>query len=149
MVTCDQGVTTQGEQSLKHAPSFWGNWSRGRSRCRAKSWSRELQIPPSYLPHTQNSSDWTDTLEFSGCMNLKLHQCIMSLETLQFAPHVLEGWICRMHKVKLRKMCVCVRESWWDSCGGYSAWIPQGFHTCVLVYFIFFSPCGITDGVCG
>lgn len=36
---------------------------------------------------------------------------------------------------------MCVWESWWDSCGGDSAQIPQGFHTCVLVYFFF--PCGI------
>lgn len=69
MVIFDQGVTTQGDQSLKHAPISEETGveagqgvepSPGPGKCR----------PLSYLPHTQNSSEipkgWTDTLEVSS-----------------------------------------------------------------------------------
>lgn len=149
MVTFDQGVATQGNQSLKHAPNFWGHWSRGRSRGRAKSWTRDWQLPATHSElfryQTLGQIHWNC---LGAWIALKLHQCIANLETLRktflfrLCCTSLVGESTEFASEAEKNVCV----SRWDSCGGYSAWIPQGFHTCVLVYFFF--PCGITGGVC-
>lgn len=114
------------------------------------------RLPPSYLPHIWNSSEipnsWTDTLELSRCMNYlevtPMHNEFRNTSGVLSLPlelHVLERWICKIHKVKLRKnMCVRAGEI---LVGVAQPGFPRAFTP--VCWCIFLSPRGITDGFCG
>lgn len=115
------------------------------SRCKAKSWIRELQTPQLPDTHLELVRDTKHLDRYTGIvwmheLTLKSHQCITNSETLQKACLLylccmsLKGRYEKFPKWSWEK-CVCVRELMRFMWGWLSTDSPGLSHLCVGVFF--------------
>lgn len=115
------------------------------SRCKAKSWIRELQTPQLPDTHLELFRDTKQLDRYTGIiwmheLTLKSHQCITNSETLQktcllhLCCMSLKGRYVKFPKWSWEK-CVCVRELMRFMWGWLSTDSPGLSHLCVGVFF--------------